>query len=355
MAESQRIRVTSEAALNATATLGSVLVFTGRMDEGWQLLQDAIARARVHAAGGGGSTRIPPDRIGCVTALMEYDRAERWLTEGIRYAEQAELWNHRHFMASHLAHVQWRHRPVGRGRPDRTAGAHRRARRHHHPDHRAVRPGLPGDGARLTGKPPTTPAARRRSSRASRWPSCRGCHRRCGGWPKPRAVRTRRRAERSVSAATTPRPTSRTPPTFSPTCSPGCGLYLAHGDVDAAGNWSEPGRRGACRPRHPRHPARDQPRPGTGPARTRRGIRSRPGAGIGERVMAGPAPVLGRHLGPVDLAQAAARARRRGEAAVLLDEARTIAATADATTLVDAADRLAASFDQRGRPSRGIR
>ena len=50
----------------------------------------------------------------------------------------------------------------------------------------------------------------------------------------------------------------------------------------------------------------------------------------------------------LDLAQAAARARRRGEAAVLLDEARTIAATAGATTLVDAADGLAASFD-RGR------
>ena len=39
--------------------------------------------------------------------LMEYDRAERWLTEGVRYAENAELWNHRHYMAAHLAHVQW--------------------------------------------------------------------------------------------------------------------------------------------------------------------------------------------------------------------------------------------------------
>jgi DNA-binding CsgD family transcriptional regulator len=38
---------------------------------------------------------------------MEYDRAEHWLTEGVRYAENVELWNHRHYMASHLAHVQW--------------------------------------------------------------------------------------------------------------------------------------------------------------------------------------------------------------------------------------------------------
>jgi hypothetical protein len=44
-AESQRIG-DDETALNAAATLGSVLVFAGRMDEGWQLLEDAIARAR---------------------------------------------------------------------------------------------------------------------------------------------------------------------------------------------------------------------------------------------------------------------------------------------------------------------
>ena len=41
------------------------------------------------------------------SVLVEYDRAERWLTEGVRYAEHVELWNHRHYMASHLAHVQW--------------------------------------------------------------------------------------------------------------------------------------------------------------------------------------------------------------------------------------------------------
>ena len=50
----------------------------------------------------------------------------------------------------------------------------------------------------------------------------------------------------------------------------------------------------------------------------------------------------------LDLAAAAARARRRGEAARLTDEVRTIAATAGAATLVEAADRLAGSFD-RGR------
>jgi ATP/maltotriose-dependent transcriptional regulator MalT len=47
----------------------------------------------------------------------------------------------------------------------------------------------------------------------------------------------------------------------------------------------------------------------------------------------------------LDLAQAAAKARRRGEAAVLLDEAQTVAAAAGATTVIDAADQLTASFD----------
>ena len=80
--------------------------------------------------------------------LMEYDRAERWLTEGIRYAEKAELWNHRHYMASHLAHVQWATGQWDAAAQTAQQRAGRRARRHHHPDHRAVRPGLPGDGPR---------------------------------------------------------------------------------------------------------------------------------------------------------------------------------------------------------------
>ena len=41
------------------------------------------------------------------SVLVEYDRAERWLREGIAYAEGVELWNHRHYMAAHLAHVLW--------------------------------------------------------------------------------------------------------------------------------------------------------------------------------------------------------------------------------------------------------
>jgi DNA-binding CsgD family transcriptional regulator len=41
------------------------------------------------------------------SVLVEYDRAERWLREGIEYSRRAELWNHHHYMSSHLAHVAW--------------------------------------------------------------------------------------------------------------------------------------------------------------------------------------------------------------------------------------------------------
>ena len=50
----------------------------------------------------------------------------------------------------------------------------------------------------------------------------------------------------------------------------------------------------------------------------------------------------------LDLAAAAAQARRRGEAALLTSEVRDLAAAAGAATLADAADRLTAASD-RGR------
>src|SRR6202043_2855782 len=96
----------NEATLNIYATLGSVLVFAGRLDEGWPLLENAIARAsdsRQEAEAARGYRMIGSS----ASVLVEYDRAEQWLADGIRYADRAELWNHRHYMASHLAHVQW--------------------------------------------------------------------------------------------------------------------------------------------------------------------------------------------------------------------------------------------------------
>jgi DNA-binding CsgD family transcriptional regulator/tetratricopeptide (TPR) repeat protein len=91
---------------NATATLGASLVFAGQMDAGWSLLEEAIEAAR--------GSRLEDETargyrmLGTsASALVEYERAERWLREGIEYAERVEVWNHRHYMAAHLAHVLW--------------------------------------------------------------------------------------------------------------------------------------------------------------------------------------------------------------------------------------------------------
>ena len=105
LAESQRTG-DAETALDLAVTLGSVLIFAGRMDEGWQMLEDAVARAVAthwEAEAARGYRMLTTS----ASVLVEYDRAERWMADGIRYAEQVELWNHRHYMAAHLAHVQW--------------------------------------------------------------------------------------------------------------------------------------------------------------------------------------------------------------------------------------------------------
>src|SRR5215211_560146 len=94
------------ASLNTAATPGSVLVFAGRMDEGWAMLESAVGRSverRLEAEAARAYRMIGS----CASVLVEYDRAERWLVEGVDYAERAEMWNHRHYMAAHLAHVQW--------------------------------------------------------------------------------------------------------------------------------------------------------------------------------------------------------------------------------------------------------
>ncbi|MFN8521266.1 MAG: LuxR C-terminal-related transcriptional regulator, partial [Chloroflexota bacterium] len=92
--------------LNVSATLGSCLVFAGRMDEGWSTLGRTIDRARATAqeAEAARAYRMVGSSA---SVLVEYARAERWLRDGIDYAERVELWNHRHYMAAHLAHVAW--------------------------------------------------------------------------------------------------------------------------------------------------------------------------------------------------------------------------------------------------------
>ena len=95
----------NDVGLNTAATLGSVLLFAGN-DEGWQLLADAVTKsaAQYNETAAARSYRMAGS---CASVLVEYDRADKWLSEGIAYADAAELWNHRSYMAAHLAHVQW--------------------------------------------------------------------------------------------------------------------------------------------------------------------------------------------------------------------------------------------------------
>ncbi|MFI1992197.1 ATP-binding protein [Actinoplanes sp. NPDC020271] len=92
--------------LDLDATVGSVLLFLGRLDEGGDLLENVIARAT--AANLEREAARAYRMLGSsMSVLVEYERAHRWLTDGIAYAERVERFNDRHYMAAHLAHVRW--------------------------------------------------------------------------------------------------------------------------------------------------------------------------------------------------------------------------------------------------------
>ena len=92
--------------LNARTTIGSCLVFSGRMSDGWAILEGAIQEA-LDADLEDEAARAYRMAGSSASVLVEYDRAERYLGAGIDHAERVELWNHRHYMAAHLAHVRW--------------------------------------------------------------------------------------------------------------------------------------------------------------------------------------------------------------------------------------------------------
>lgn len=88
------------------ATLGSVYLFAGRMDEGTALLRGAIAHAselRLEAQ----AARAYRMLGSSMSVLVEYAQAEDALTQGIAYAARAERVNDEHYMTAHLAHVRW--------------------------------------------------------------------------------------------------------------------------------------------------------------------------------------------------------------------------------------------------------
>ena len=344
-AESQRIG-DDETALNTAATLGSVLVFAGRMDEGWQLLEDAIARARStqqEAEAARGYRMIGSS----ASELMEYDRAERWLADGIGYAEQVELWNHRHYMASHLAHVQW---ATGQWDAAKQAAQH------------ALADGRGGITTRITaqyvlgflamGRGEWSVADTLLREALAKGEQMAELQRLSPPlWGLAEAARcqgdygtTLMLCERGFQASADVTGAAY----LFPYLLTGVRAYLARGDIDAAESWSD--RVGAV--------LTARAVPGTLPAIDHgRGLillaRGEVSAAHQMLESAGEAWRARRRFwegvwARLDLAAAAAKARRYGEAAVLVDEARSVAATVGATTVVDAADRLTQSYG-RGR------
>lgn len=88
------------------STVGSVLVFAGRGHEGWPMLEAAIASSA--AAGLEAETARGYRMLGsCASVLVEYDRADRWIAEGLDYAARTERWNDLHYLAAHAGHVLW--------------------------------------------------------------------------------------------------------------------------------------------------------------------------------------------------------------------------------------------------------
>jgi DNA-binding CsgD family transcriptional regulator len=342
-AESERLG-DEEAALNTAATLGSVLVFAGRMEEGWRLLEDAIVRA-TGAQQEAEAARAYRMIGSSASTLVEYGLAGRWLPEGIGYAEKVELWNHRHYMASHLAHVQW-----ATGQWQAAAQTAQQA----------LADGRGGLTTQITAQFVLGYLAMGRGD----WTLATDLLGEAFGhgdrmaevqrfspplWGLAEAARCQgdygtalRHCERGYQASAGITDAS----SLYPYLLTGVRAHLARGDVDAAQAWSD--RVGAV--------LTVRAIPGTLPAI---------GHAQGLLLLArGEVPAAYRALqaaneswqvlhrfwegtwARLDLAETAARARRRGEAAVLADEARAVAAASGATVLVAAADRLTESFDQ---------
>jgi DNA-binding CsgD family transcriptional regulator/tetratricopeptide (TPR) repeat protein len=347
-AESQQIG-DDEAALNAAATLGSVLVFAGRMEEGWRLLEDAIARAtgaEQEAEAARGYRMIGSS----ASALVEYDLAERWLTEGISYAEKVELWNHRYYMASHLAHVQWATgqwqaaaQTAEQALADGRGGVTTQITAQFVLGYLAMGRGdwtlaadllgeAFGQGDRMAElqrlSPPLWGLAEAARCQGDYDTALMHCERGC-------------RASAYVADAAN----------LFPYLLTGVRAHLARGDVDAAEAWSD--RVGAL--------LTARAIPGTLPAIGHaRGLlllaRGEVPAAYQALQEAGGSWQARRRfwdgtLARLDLAAAAAQARRPGEAAVLADEVRATAATTGAAVLAAAADRLTQSFGSARAPA----
>jgi len=273
---------------------------------------------------------------------VEYDLAERWLTEGIGYAEKVELWNHRHYMAAHLAHVQWATgqwqaatHTAQQALADGRGGITTQITARYVVGYLAMGRGdwalaadllgeAFGQGDRMAEVQRLSPPLWGLAEAAR----CQGDH----GTALTLCERGYQASAKVTDAAY-----------LYPYLLTGVRAHLARGDTDAAQAWSD--RAGAV--------LTARAIPGTLPAIGHaRGLLLLARGEVPEAyraLQAASESWLDRRrfwdgtLARLDLAAAAAQARRPGEAAVLLDEVRATAAKAGAAVLTAAADRLSQS------------
>ena len=93
---------------NAAATVGSCLVFAGQSDDGWRLLEGAVADSRAAEFEAEAAPGLPDDQDGVLRSSSSAGGPRRQAA-GRRQLRRdgVKLWNHRHYVAAHLAHVLW--------------------------------------------------------------------------------------------------------------------------------------------------------------------------------------------------------------------------------------------------------
>lgn len=99
-----RAETDTEASLDVRATLGAVEIFAGR-EEGWALLHDVIAEAGTTYEAV--STRGRRMLATSASVLVEYELARRELDAGLAATAETERWNDHHYLRAHRAHVRW--------------------------------------------------------------------------------------------------------------------------------------------------------------------------------------------------------------------------------------------------------
>ncbi len=93
-------------ALDIRLSIGTSLVFAGRGDEGWPMLEHVIRRAQedgLEAIASRGFRMLGSS----ASVLLDYPRAGAWIEEGLVYTATTQRWNDHHYLHAHRGHVRW--------------------------------------------------------------------------------------------------------------------------------------------------------------------------------------------------------------------------------------------------------